>query len=259
MEASEPTNPSKPAKHRQALLAVIACLAIFELAVARNPMVRNKVLTGNVSQVEHRLIAPAPPPRVLLFGNSRMLYGVEERQLADQAGVPPAKVLKVTMNGTSVSEYLYLYRHNRSKLSRARYVIIGIDDWDVVSHSLEPVDLRYSGLRERLATNDWRYIPLGLVTWGCHSTYMLRAVLVYLTDDLRAWLRHNILGRPDFPNSHTPTSKGIVHVDPGNTHPSAGDEQEAQWLRLADTGLPVAATAWSLHLLLLGDHCSAGH
>jgi hypothetical protein len=189
----------------------VICLLLFEFGVARQPVVRQRVLTSGMGDVGQQLITPGPPPRIVVFGNSRMLYGVEERQLADQVSVPRATVLKLAWNAASVPDYLHLYERNRAMLSQARVVIIGLDDWDVAcDRYLGPEDAWDMSLKERLTVPDWRYVPLGIVTWACRSTYMLRQILQYCTNGVRLKAKRLLRLVPDPAPGQSTGESGVL-------------------------------------------------
>lgn len=257
MAASELPSQVSHLTRRRFFLAIAACVLVFEFGVARQPVVREAVLDSAVRQVEHQTIAPAPPPQAIVFGNSRMLYGVDERQLADQAALSRSAVLKLTMNGSLIADYLYLYQRNRSKLSHSRYVIIGIDDWDVAySYHLRPKDIYDTALLERLTVPDWRYAPLGVITWACQSTYMLRSVLYYSARKCRSLLKQCSLRGGD--------RRSMGKSAPRQSNQAAGlfDERDPVTERLWATGewyrrQPAARSLLWSPRIIMDRHCGS--
>lgn len=152
---TSPSSTSSSSRRRwpRGLAVAVALLAVVEIGGARQTWLWAYVpdsQTGIIDALESQVIAPAPPPLVVLMGSSRMRDAVAPRVLEVELGLPAGAVLNLGVTAGTPFDALTLYRRNREKLGRARAVVVGIEDWHF-NAGLDPNerDRRYMSWSER--------------------------------------------------------------------------------------------------------------
>jgi hypothetical protein len=168
---------------RATLMALAVVVLAFEFGIARSPAQRARLLP-DVMELEQRIVEPSAEPVVVVFGNSRTLYGVDEREVARKLGLEPTQVLKLALNSGTPSDYGYVYGRHRERLSHASLIVLAVDDWDLARAPLPSTrDLLYGDASRRMAEYDPRSWPLVLIAHGLNTTYAARP---YLRNAIRA-------------------------------------------------------------------------
>ncbi len=151
-------------------LLAVGLLLAFELGVARQRWwwtCAPSSPSAALEVVEQALIAPARRPIIVIMGSSRHRGGLLPRRMEERLSLPEGSILNLSIPMGTPFDALTLYRRNREKLSRARLLIVGLDDWDLnASLPLNDRDRRFATLRERLALYDRRQIPGLLLGWA---------------------------------------------------------------------------------------------
>lgn len=166
------------AGRRTAWAAVLLALLGFEFGVARNSAITSRIYTDSPAVLEREVLSGSASPRLVVFGNSRTLYGVHELDLAAALGLEGSAVAKLAMNGTTVADALYLYRTHRQKLSRADLFVIGIDAAQLANPlTADPKVLRYAG---HLGVRDYPspLWPQLTLCWGFRTSTVLRPLMI---------------------------------------------------------------------------------
>jgi len=165
---------------RRALLLCLALLLLLEFGAARRDWVwridpRRPV--GIMLAVEDEIIAPADDARVILLGSSVMRDAVLPRVFEEAAGLPRGSVLNTSLPNATPFDFELLYERNRAVFSRARLLVIGVEDWYFYDEPGVPERYqRWASLRDRLTDySGSARLPL-LVSW-LWQTYAARQAL----------------------------------------------------------------------------------
>jgi hypothetical protein len=128
-------------------------LLAFEFGVARQDWIWDFVLaspTGIITALEGQVI-DGSDPRIVVMGSSRVRDGVSPRQLEQKLNLKEGTVLNLAVTNGSCFDALTIYRRNREVLSRARLLVVGIEDRTFnASWPPNDRDRRYMTLRERV-------------------------------------------------------------------------------------------------------------
>lgn len=81
--------------------------------------------------LEEQVIAPAPPPTVVILGSGPVREAVQSRQLEDELGLPVGSVLNLGIAAGTANDALTLYERNRVKLQQARWLVVAVNGWDL--------------------------------------------------------------------------------------------------------------------------------
>jgi len=128
----------------------VALLLAFEFGVARQDWFWRLAGVRIVEDLERLVVEPAPTPRVVVLGSSRLQFGLAPRVLESELDLPAGTCLNLAMGGGTSFDALLMYRRNRAKLSQAQVAVIGIEDWYYnASYPTNPRDARFATLRER--------------------------------------------------------------------------------------------------------------
>lgn len=152
-----------------AVALAVGLLLAVEIFVARSGWVwtaNPRCDTALFEQLETVVLAHVKRPVVALMGSSRMVDAVPPRLLAADLGLPEGAVVNLALPTGTPFDWLSLYRRNRAVLSRARVLVLGVEDWNLnqalPAFRVTQRDRRYASLGER-----WRDYPaqdrLGLV------------------------------------------------------------------------------------------------
>jgi len=176
------------------VMAALVLLMLFDLAVARRDTVWSwfpRSQSGIVDVLESKVIAKAQHPMVLVMGSSRIRDAVIPRRLAQNLGLPDQSVLNLGLTAGTPFDALMLYQRNRRTLSRAQWLVLGVEDWYVNTHRApNQRDRRFAGLQDRV----------GIFTWP--DTLKLLLGWVWRTYDARV-LIHQYVSRWDVPSQLT--------------------------------------------------------
>lgn len=150
--------------------AIVLLLAV-EFGLARQDWFWTKVGVSAVEEIEQLMIAPAQQPLVVAMGSSRIEYGLAPRVMEASLGLPEGSVLNVAMGGGTAFDALTMYRRNRDKLSQAKLLIVGIDDWYYnAGWPVNPRDARFATWSERLEDYESPVREKLLFGWLWHTT-----------------------------------------------------------------------------------------
>ncbi len=112
-----------------ALFAVVILLAV-EVGIARQDWLWDLVLaspSGNITALEEQVNQGADPT-VVVMGSSRVRDGISPRQLETELNLHEGSVLNLAVTNGSTFDALTIYRRNRDTLSKAKLLIVGIED-----------------------------------------------------------------------------------------------------------------------------------
>ncbi len=140
-------------------------LLLFDVGVARretlwkyDPVVRFR------GEMEARVIAPAPAPLVVLFGSSTTKDAVAPRILEGELGLPQGSVINLGIPFGTSYDALFLYRRHRERLSKAKLLILGLDECCLDAHHTFQAHAPYCApLQDRL---DYFEDPGTLLGWA---------------------------------------------------------------------------------------------
>jgi hypothetical protein len=157
-----------------AVLATLLLLGV-ELGLARQDWVWTWVPGSNsgiIEAMEARVIAPSEPPTVLLMGSSRVRDAVAPRQLEQALGLPRGGVMNLGVTRGTPYDARLLYERNRAKLSKAKVLVVGVEDWSF-NASVSPNERfrRFASLDERASTfdKDWTLSLLAGYVWRTYD------------------------------------------------------------------------------------------
>ena len=109
--------------------------------------------TALFEQLEALVLAHVKRPVVALMGSSRMVDAVPPRLLENDLALPEGAVVNLALPTGTPFDWLLLYRRNRATLSKARVLLIGVEDWSLnralPAFRVTQRDRRYASLRER--------------------------------------------------------------------------------------------------------------
>ena len=177
------TSNSEP-RRRWAAPGLWGCLALllaFELGVARQDWFWRLAGVRIVEDLEDLVVAPAPTPRVVVLGSSRLQFGIAPRVLEDALNLPVGSCLNLAMGGGTSFDALLMYRRNRDKLSRAQLAVIGIEDWYYNGgYPPNPRDARFASLRERWEEYPGPARPELLFNWLWQTSAIQTAAQIWM-------------------------------------------------------------------------------
>ncbi len=157
----------------------IAWLAAFELLVRVLPVASYVPASeaGIVDVLDTAVIAPAPDPAIVLLGNSRLRDAVAPRQLEERLGLARGTVLNLGITAGQPWDYAWLYERHREKLSRARVLVVALDDFRFSTRTPPGERFRrFASFRDRIGTYDGK-TPSLVVGWFW-KTFDLRDAIV---------------------------------------------------------------------------------
>jgi hypothetical protein len=168
-----------------AILAALILIAI-DATVARTDWIWARVPTsqgGMLDAVERTIVDPAPDPKVLIMGSSRIHDAVLPRTLERSLDLDEGTVLNLGISAGTPFDALTLYRRNRQKLRHARAMVVGVDDWQF-NGGFPPseCDRRFMTLAERIGVfrSD---ATLSLIAGWAWKTYDAEAPIRRLLED----------------------------------------------------------------------------
>lgn len=174
------TETLQPAGWRPTGIAwAIAWLAVFELFVRVLPVASYVPAseTGIVEVLDKAVITPAPDPEIVLLGNSRLRDAVVPRQLEERLGLESGTVLNLGITAGQPWDYAWLYERHRAKLSRARLLVVALDDFRFSTRTPPGERFRrFAPLEDRIGTYDGKTASL-VVGWFW-KTFDLRDAIV---------------------------------------------------------------------------------
>ena len=131
-------------------------LLVVEFGMARQDWLWDyvgKSPSGVFTALEKQVIQPSPPPTILVMGSSRIRDGIAPRTLEGELGLTKGQVMNTAVTNGTGYDALTLYRRNRQKLSQAKLIILGVEDWYFnASYPPSDRDRRYMTLEERTGT-----------------------------------------------------------------------------------------------------------
>jgi len=178
---------------KRALLLCLGVLLALEIGVARTDWVweldpRRPV--GVFLAVEDEIIAPADDLRVVVLGSSVMRDAIVPRAFEAAAGLPEGSVLNTSLPNATPFDFVVLYERNRAQLSRARLLIVGIEDWYFYEEpGISERYHRWATLSDRL-TDYGGSDRLSLMVSWIWKTYAARHA--FALDGIAAALRGNL-------------------------------------------------------------------
>ncbi len=121
--------------------------------------------SGVIDALEQRVIGPAPEPSVVIFGSSRARDGIIPRQR--ELGLPEKSVLNLGLTAGTPFDALALYHRNRSKLAKARVMVLALEDWHFNARiGPNARERRFASLGERIGVFDVRNTLSLIVGWA---------------------------------------------------------------------------------------------
>lgn len=206
--------PAEVQKRRMVVALLGLASLAFEFGVARKDWALEWALSGTqIGKLETHVIRRGVP-EIVVFGNSRTLYGLHERQLADRLGLPPERVMKVAMNAGTVADYEWLYMRHRETLGQARLIVICVDAWELaLMPTLRAREEVYGVGIQDAFRHDPRAWPLLLTTSLSRSIALARPLI----QSTQHWLGQQVRPRPE----QDASSGGLL----GERDP----DTEAQW------------------------------
>lgn len=143
-------------------------LLAVEIGVARQDWVWDHVLGsagGIITALERQVIAGSSP-KVVVMGSSRVRDGVVPRQLEAELGLHDGDVLNLAVTTGTTFDALTLYRRNRPVLSKAKILVVGIEDRTFnAGWPPNDRDRRYMTLSERIGPYDGEHTLSLLAGW----------------------------------------------------------------------------------------------
>src|SRR5882762_9647086 len=115
-------------------ITALVVLLLIDVFVARTDWIWARAPDsqgGMLDAVEAMIIRPAPPPRVLIMGSSRIHDAVLPRTMERILGLSEGTVLNLGISAGTPFDALTLYRRNRDQLRHAKAIVIGTDDWQM--------------------------------------------------------------------------------------------------------------------------------
>ena len=162
------------------LVTALVLLVLFDVAVARRNTVWNwfpKSQSGIFDVLESNVIAKAQHPMLLVMGNSRIRDAVIPRRLEQELGLPDQSVLNLGLAAGTPFDAIMLYQRNRQTLSRAKWIVFGVEDWFVnAGRPPNQRDRRFAGLQDRVGVFTWPDTLKLLLGW-VWRTYDARVLL----------------------------------------------------------------------------------
>ncbi len=144
----------RPTSAPKGCLLALALLLSFELGIARRDWFWHQIPHshgGVVDAIEKQVIDPAPEPKVILLGNSRLRDAVSPRLLEKEMGLPEGAVLNLALTSGTPFDSLTMYTRNRANLSRADVLLVDFELDYFVHGPCLPNDRiqRFATLKER--------------------------------------------------------------------------------------------------------------
>ncbi|MEZ4474741.1 MAG: hypothetical protein R3F60_28925 [bacterium] len=158
----------------------LAILLLVELGVARPDWLWKLVPrsgAGIIDVLEARVIAHADAPRIVVLGSSRVRDALSPRDLERALGLSTGAVLNLALTSGTPFDALTLYRRNRATLRKAKFLLVGVEDW-YLNGAMVPTerDRRFATLAERWG--DWDgELRLSLLLGFVWRTYDARDVI----------------------------------------------------------------------------------
>lgn len=173
-----------------AIFAAVMLLGL-ELGVARQDWLwdwSGQTPSGVMAAVERQVIEPRPAPTVLVMGSSRTRDAVAPRVLEEAMHLPEGEVVNVALSHGTPTDALRMYTRHREKLSAAKVLVLGLEDWHV-NAGFPPTDRqrRYATLEARWSDFAPTHRPSLIAGW-LWRTYDARK-------PLRRWLLTPLKGR----------------------------------------------------------------
>lgn len=141
----------------KAMIATLLALIAIEVGVGRSQWVWSCIPAsdcGVIDEMERRIIAPAQNPAIVMLGNSRLRDALTPGVLEERLALPKGSVLNLGMTVGSAYDSLTMYRRNRERFSRAKILVLHLDDFDLARMRPTERFRRFATLDERLALAD---------------------------------------------------------------------------------------------------------
>ena len=113
-------------------LFAVGLLLTVELSLARSEWLWSRVPmspSGVIDALEERVIEPNSSVDIVFMGSSRVRDAIIPRQLERELDLEHGQVMNLGLTAGNPFDALTLYRRNRGKLSSARLIVFGVEDW----------------------------------------------------------------------------------------------------------------------------------
>jgi len=252
----------------RACLLAVALLVGVEVGIVRSGYLWKRTpntMFGAFTAVESRVLAPAPPPKLVFFGSSRMRDAVDPRALERELDLGRGDVLNLGITGgTPYEARLFQSRHGRT-LAAARVVVVGVENWywnegmprDEVERELATFGDRVGWFERRRQLGDlvggaWRTVEVGDPLGRFFVSFVKGVKPVAFTEDRMVWRKGSEVREvgPAFIDVEGPLADHMQSLALGPAH-------EASLRALVQTARGGGARVVLTQLPLRASYCAA--